>query len=76
MTDHVQLDSLFAKVNNLERIQEKYWDSVEYLHKNFDLSTRMLKFGNKRETKTGIETINTHDKMIFLGKPGAGKPLI
>lgn len=73
MTDEVPLDSLFVRVNILEKNQEKYRDSIEFLHQNFDHTARTIKFGNTRTTKTGIETINSQDKMIVLGRPGAGK---
>lgn len=73
MTDDVPLDSLFVRVNILEKNQEKYRDSVDFLHQNFDHTARTIKFGAIRKTKTGIETINSQDKMIVLGRPGAGK---
>ncbi len=73
MTDNVPLDSLFVRVNVLEKNQEQYRDSVDFLQQNFDHTARTIKFGTTRTTKTGIETINSQDKMIVLGKPGAGK---
>lgn len=73
MSDEVPLDSLFVRINILEKTQEKYRDSIEFLQQNFDHAARTIKSGNTRTTKTGIETINSQDKMIVLGRPGAGK---
>lgn len=73
MTEDVPLDDLFVRVNILEKNQEKYRDSLDFLHQNFDHIARTIKFGTARTTKTGIDTINSKDKMIVLGKPGAGK---
>ena len=73
MTEDVPLDDLFVRVNILEKTQDRYRDSVDFLEKNFDRAERKIKFGEKRITKTGIETINTIKNLIVLGKPGAGK---
>ena len=73
MSEDVPLDTLFVRINILEKIQATYRDSAQFLEENFDRDARKIKFGSKRTTKTGIGTINAIDKMIVLGKPGAGK---
>lgn len=73
MSNPISLDSVFVRVNILEKSQDKYKDSLESLQKNFDPQTRKVSYGSKRTTKAGIDTINSLEKMIVLGKPGAGK---
>ena len=73
MSDDVPLDTLFVRVNILKKIHQNYRDSADFLERQFDKKSRKIDFGEKRETKTGIETINEIDKMIALGGPGAGK---
>lgn len=75
MSEDIPLEDLYVRINVLEKIQERYRDSVDYLQENYDFNSRQIEFGTKRETKSGIELINDPDnnKFIVLGKPGAGK---
>ncbi len=71
MTDEVPLESLFVRVNILEKITDRIRVDQKSLEELYDRDKKS--FGKKQETVTGIETINKHDKFIVLGKPGAGK---
>lgn len=71
MSRPVPLRSIYTQVNILEKITSQNRATIEYLNKNFNRYEKS--FGKKQTTIEGIRAINTLDKCIVLGKPGAGK---
>lgn len=71
MNRPVPLKDLFVRVNILEKITARQRISLQDLEQYFDRDRRA--FGKEVETKSGIEVVNTFQKFIVLGKPGAGK---
>lgn len=73
MSEDVPLDDIFVRVNILEKTQEQFRDTLEYLHRQFDSKKREINFGEIRKTIEGVNLINSVKKIMVLGKPGAGK---
>lgn len=73
MSDKIPLTELYVRVNILEKITERWNIDYETLIKKLDRNIRS--FGSLQNTppQTGIQAINSHQKFILLGKPGAGK---
>lgn len=67
----ISLRQIFVNVNILEKIRERQRISIDLLEKHFDRDQRS--FGIKRKTKSGLQAVNSYDRFIVLGKPGAGK---
>lgn len=67
----VSLLNLYVRVNILDKVRSRSGARVEDMEINFDFGRRS--FGNKIETKDGEEIANRLQKIIVLGKPGAGK---
>lgn len=71
MREPIPLRSIYTRVNILENVTALQRITIEQLEKAFHRDTRNL--GNARETANGIEVVNQIDKLVILGKPGAGK---
>jgi len=71
MTQPVKLRDIYTAVNILEKITSQQSRSVDELEQDFDRDTRS--FGKKVTTKEGTKVVNEFEKLIVLGKPGAGK---
>jgi hypothetical protein len=67
----VSLRSIYTRVNVLEKITAKHRSSIEDLERFFDRDRKH--FGMVVETKDGMSVVNSSQKSIILGKPGAGK---
>ena len=67
----VPLRDIYVRVNILERATARHHATIEELEQFFQRHQRG--FGQSRETKDGIAAINELQKIIVLGKPGAGK---
>jgi TIR domain/NACHT domain len=67
----VPLRTIYVRVNILEKITARHTASVKDLEAFFQRDKQ--RFGFKQATKTGLEIINSLQKVIVLGKPGAGK---
>lgn len=72
MKESVPLDSLFVKVNILEEIPSRKFSKVDDLENIFDKDKRSFGLSTIK-SKPGLEIVNDFDKIILLGKPGAGK---
>ena len=67
----VPLRDIFVRANILEKITEREFRKLDEIKDQFDWDKRA--FGVRKETKEGLEVVNSLRKMIVLGKPGAGK---
>jgi predicted NACHT family NTPase len=75
MTRPITIDSIYTSVNILEKISRNQRRSVEellegYEFENFD---RFFLGKVKKERIPALEAVERHDKLMILGKPGAGK---
>jgi predicted NACHT family NTPase len=71
MNQPVPLRSIYTRVNILEKITATQQRTIQELEQYFDRDRR--RFGESRETKTGIEAATDIQKCMVLGKPGSGK---
>jgi predicted NACHT family NTPase len=74
MEQPIKIDSIYTSVNILEKISRNQRRSIEELLdgceiENFD---RFI-LGKKRERIPALKAVERHDKLLILGKPGAGK---
>jgi predicted NACHT family NTPase len=74
MEQPITIDSIYTSVNILEKISRNQRRSIEELLdgceiKNFD---RFI-LGRKQERIPALEAVERHEKLLILGKPGAGK---
>lgn len=71
MNRPLALRTIFTEVNVLEGITARHHVTVEELERFFDRDSR--NFGGTGKTREGIGVVNEIQKIIVLGKPGAGK---
>jgi len=71
MNNPVPLRNIYTRVNVLNKITSSHRTTVEDLERFFDLDRRG--FGQVRENDEGLKVINQFERLIILGKPGAGK---
>lgn len=71
MSKPIPLSDILIKVNILKKITSKQEITAQELQEYFVYDSRG--FGKKLKTEEGIEVVNKDDKLIVLGKPGAGK---
>jgi predicted NACHT family NTPase len=66
----ITIDSIYTSVNILGEISRNRWHNTDELREEY----RDKNFGTvKREPITALEAVERHDKLMILGKPGAGK---
>jgi predicted NACHT family NTPase len=75
MDQPITIDSIYTSVNILEKISRNQRLSIEELwngcdRENFD---RFILGAVKQKRIPGLEAVKKHDKLLILGKPGAGK---
>jgi predicted NACHT family NTPase len=75
MEQPITIDSIYTSVNILEKISRNQRRSIEELLdgceiENFD---RFILGAVTQERIPSLEAVERHDKLIILGKPGAGK---
>jgi predicted NACHT family NTPase len=75
MEQPITLDSIYTSVNILEKISRNQRRSIEELLEgcgveNFD---RFILGTVRQERIPALEAVERHDKLMILGKPGAGK---
>jgi NACHT domain len=71
MNEPIPLRNIYTRVSILGRITARHQATIEDLERFFDRDFR--NFGYIQETKEGFQVINELNKVIVLGKPGAGK---
>ena len=71
MSNPVPLRNIYTRVNVLEKITARYRTTIQEMEKQYNRDLRS--FGHVQKTKDGIHAVNHLDKIILLGKPGAGK---
>jgi NACHT domain/Pentapeptide repeats (8 copies) len=75
MTQPITIDSIYTSVNILEKISRNQRRSIEELLdgcevENFD---RFILGTIRQNSIPALEAVERHDKLMILGKPGAGK---
>jgi predicted NACHT family NTPase len=75
MTQPITVDSIYTSVNILEKISRNQRRSIDELLdgcvvENFD---RFILGTVRQKRIPALEAVERHDKLIILGKPGAGK---
>jgi predicted NACHT family NTPase len=75
MEQPITIDSIYTSVNILEKISRNQRRSIEELLngceiENFD---RFILGTVRQERIPALEAVERHDKLLILGKPGAGK---
>lgn len=75
MEQPITIDSIYTTVNILEKISSYQRISVDNLLDGCDLTDfDRLSLGRVRQERIpGVEAVQRHDKLLILGKPGAGK---
>jgi predicted NACHT family NTPase len=75
MEQPITIDSIYTTVNILEKISRNQRLSVENLLDGYDaLEFDRFMLGKARQERIpGVEAVRRHDKLLILGKPGAGK---
>jgi len=71
MSKPIPLDKLYVRVNVLDKISTEIRWTQEEFEKRLVKDTRT--FNDTRKILSGISAANSDQKMIVLGKPGAGK---
>lgn len=74
MSQPIGLDDIYTNVKILEKITGRRWIGIDQLQnispedfEHFGLSH------NRKECISGLEAVERYDKLMILGKPGAGK---
>lgn len=75
MEQPITIDSIYTSVNILEKISRNQRRSIDELLDGCDLENfDRLSLGKVRQERIpGLEAVERHDKLLILGKPGAGK---
>ncbi len=75
MEQKITIDSIYTMVNILEKVSRNQRISVENLLDGCDLTEfDRLSLGRVRQERIpGVEAVQRHEKLLILGKPGAGK---
>ena len=71
MNKPIPLRDIYVRANILEDVTAQDLLTVEELEARFQRDTRRI--GQVRETKEGSEVVQSLQKILVLGKPGAGK---
>ena len=71
MNKPIPLRDIYVRANILEDVTAHDRLTVEELEARFQRDTRRV--GQVRETKEGLEVVKSLQKILVLGKPGAGK---
>lgn len=76
MTQPIDLGSIYTQVNILEKITGSKRVELHQLLENFSLEENFDRLGLceiKEKRVEGLEAVQNNDKLMVLGKPGAGK---
>ena len=71
MNKPILLRDIYVRANILEDVTAQDLLTVKELEARFQRDTRRI--GQVRETKEGLEVVQSLQKILVLGKPGAGK---
>ena len=71
MNKPIPLRDIYVRANILEDVTAQELLTVKELEERFQRDTRRI--GQVRETKEGLEVVKSLQKILVLGKPGAGK---
>jgi hypothetical protein len=71
MSEPILLHNVYVRVNILRKITKRARYTIEELNRGFDREARS--FGTTTETVNGVDIVRSIDKVLVLGKPGAGK---
>ena len=76
MTTPVNLDSIYVKFNIFKDVRSKQ-NTIQQLLSDLESDTakilKRLPFPENENQITGLEAVNKYQKLLVLGKPGAGK---
>jgi predicted NACHT family NTPase len=75
MEQPITIDSIYTSVNILEKISRNQRCSIEELMNEFggEDFDRFILGAVRQERIPALEAVERHDKLMILGKPGAGK---
>lgn len=72
MTSPVSIRGIYVNVNILEKISAHHRLTAEDMQTKFDFDVGSFGVVDHK-AKDGLAVVNTHDRLIVLGKPGGGK---
>jgi predicted NACHT family NTPase len=75
MSQPITIDSIYTSVNILEKISRNQRRSIEELQEECEVEDfdRFILGMVKQKRILALEAVERHDKLMILGKPGAGK---
>jgi predicted NACHT family NTPase len=75
MSQPITIDSIYTSVNILEKISRNQRYSIEKLMEGYEVENfdRFILGAVQQERIPALEAVEHHDKLMILGKPGAGK---
>jgi predicted NACHT family NTPase len=75
MTQPITVDSIYTSVNILEKISRNQRHSIEELLEECEVEDfdRFVLGAVRQRRIPALEAVKQHDKLMILGKPGAGK---
>ena len=71
MNKPIPLRDIYVRANILEDVTAQDLQTVKELEERFQRDTRRI--GQVREVKEGLDVVKSLQKIVVLGKPGAGK---
>ncbi len=69
----LKLDDIYTNLNLLTNLTSQQWLEISDLQDNGDHSERLDFSNNNSQSISALSAVNNHDKLVLLGKPGAGK---
>ena len=69
----LKLDYIYTNLNLLTKLTNQQWLEISDLQNNGDHSERLDFSHNNSQSISALSAANNHDKLVLLGKPGAGK---
>jgi len=69
----IDIDSLYVDVYILERLSSSRSNSMSNMLSAFDVERDRLAMGSRQKRSPGFQVANEQERLMVLGKPGAGK---
>ena len=69
----LKLDDIYTNLNLLTNLSSQQWLEISDLQDNGNHSERLNFSNNNSQSISALSVVNNHDKLVILGKPGAGK---